>query len=139
MAKIYDIGIEAVSFTAAADLDAYQYHFVESAGSAAVGQVNVATSGSATYAPLGVLQNAPGAAGDVAEVIMFGPTKVYCTAPGTQIKYGDFIACDGSGHAVYTSTASVANGFAMENANSASVCYLSVFLMPGMNWLTRKV
>ena len=138
MVKVFDFGISDVSFLANETLAAYQYYFVESAGSAAVGSVALANSGSATYSPLGVVQNEP-ASGDEATVRMMGSTKVVAAAPGTQILCGHWVTCNGSGQAAYTSVASLACGFALSNSDSSASSIIEMFFDPGMSWLTRKV
>jgi len=69
----YEISNYAVKITlpAAADLSAKQYYFVKvnSSGQAAL-------CAAATDKPIGVLQNAPAAAGDAAEILVIGGTKL---------------------------------------------------------------
>jgi hypothetical protein len=132
------MGISPVSFVAGEDISDYIYHFVESAGSANDNKVNLADSGSATYSPLGVLQNDP-ESGEEASVILFGPTKVVFSAPGTQIKLGHWVTCDGSGHACYTAEASLAVGYALMTGDSSASCYGEIFFAPNMSWLTHMV
>jgi hypothetical protein len=138
MPTVRDIGIKPATFIAHADLDAYQYHFVESSGSAHDGYVQLCSSGSTTYGPIGILQNEPGAAGDAAEVMIYGFSQLYCTAPGTRILNGDFITSDASGHGVVTTTASLAHAVAMQNADASEVCLIEVMLIPGMSWLSKR-
>ena len=137
MTSVHDIGIVPAPFKAGEDLSSYQYHFVEAGGSANENTVYFADSGSATYSPLGVLQDAP-STGDAAAVVMLGPTKVVASAPGTQIKFGHWVTCDGSAHAAYTAEASLACGFALGTADSSASSIVEIFMFPNM-WLTRML
>ena len=74
-------------FTAAADLSAKQYYFV--AAGSIVGEVAAAT-GASNPVPIGVLQNAPGAAGR-ARVRVFGVTLLTGCAGTCDIGYGRFV------------------------------------------------
>jgi TRAP-type C4-dicarboxylate transport system permease small subunit len=74
-----------VSYPASGDLSASQYFFVALNSS---GQAVVVTS--ATQTPIGVLQNKPKAAGQMAEVVVIGVTKVVAAgtiAVGAQVSF----------------------------------------------------
>ena len=97
MAGARYLGIADAAFTAATDLTAKQYFFVQPGS--VVGEVKLATGGSDT-APIGVLQNSP-SAGQEARVRVMGFSKVYAVAvTGSPIAYGNFIGVNLSGEAV---------------------------------------
>ena len=102
------------TFTANADLDAYQYHAV-TMGSVAR-EVKVGTGGSGPV-PLGVLQNDPNV-GEAAAVRIMGRTKCWASV-GTAITYGDFLYCGSIGH-LEVAAGSVASAFALEALASGS-------------------
>lgn len=83
----------ADSFIAGGDLSALQYHFVKLGASE--GQVVAITAD--TDVPVGVLQNAPDAAGKSATVVMFGRCKVKASAV---IALGALIGPSANGRAV---------------------------------------
>ena len=74
-------------YIAAESLTTKQYYFV--APGSIVGEV-IAATGASNPAPIGVLQNAPGAA-ELAYVRVFGVTTLTGCAAACQISYGRFI------------------------------------------------
>ena len=137
MVRVFNMGVLNVSFIANEDLSAYQYHFVESAGSANEGYVVLADSGSATYSPIGVLQNAP-ESGEEATVCMFGPTKIHADYAAGTIDIGEWLTCNGSGEAEYTAVASLAVGFSLSPGDSSASNVMHMFFDPMASWLTRR-
>lgn len=135
MVRISNMGLLNVSWTAAEDLSDYQYHFMESAGAGSQGAVKNADSGSATYSPIGVLQNDP-ESGEEATVVLFGPTKIVSTA---SVSVGEWLTCNGSGHADVTTEASLACGWALSQADSSASCIIEMFFAPTMCWLTKYI
>lgn len=79
--------IPAMQVASSADLSSEQFHVVTLVGE---GEVDLATS---TDAPLGVLQNAPGA-GESAEIMGLGITKVVA---GSTIAAGEAIGISSAG------------------------------------------
>jgi len=82
-------------FTADVSLTAKQYYFVSPAST--VGNVKAAT-GASNPAPIGVLQNAPDAAGK-ARVRVFGLTRLTACAGTCNMIYGKFIRSSSVGAA----------------------------------------
>lgn len=97
MTAYHDVGFD-VSFEAKADLNDYQYHFVQSEGpaSGSAGVVNVGTGGSNT-GPAGVLQDDP-RAGGAGKIRMMGVTKLRVNAAGSTIVFGRLLTCGSDGH-----------------------------------------
>lgn len=137
MVRVYNVGLHNVGMIAGEDLSSYQYHLVESGGSTNEGYCYLADSGSTTYGPIGVLQNAP-ESGEEATVCMFGPTKVEAPAPGTQIGIGNFVTCNGSGQATYTTTASLACGWALSTGDSSASSIIHIWFDPSICGLTKR-
>ena len=109
------------SLKAAADLSAYQYHFVILS---AARTVNVSADNGVIY---GVLQNDPAAAGRPAEVMVYGITNVVA---GAAVTYGQRVGSDGSGHAIPVATDNdYIGGIAREDADANDV--FSMLLTPG--------
>ena len=79
------------------DLSSYQYHPVVLSGTNTIDHISTTTAG-VDY-PIGILQNAPSAAGQAAEVCIFGITKVIM---GGTASYNDLLGNDtaNGGHAV---------------------------------------
>ena len=105
-----------MTFEAAADLSAKQYHFVEFSS----GQVNACNA--LTDVPLGVLQNKPSAQGRPAEVLVMGVTKVNSDAALSQ---GDLIGPSADGQAdarvIGTDTTHYVVGRMLEATSGAGV------------------
>ena len=82
------------SFAAAADLSTHQFKlvYIDANGRAALGTAY-------TSPVMGVLQNKPAAADDVARVRMIGISKVKC---GAALNESDFIASNGEGFGTAT-------------------------------------
>ena len=111
-----------ISVLADADLSAYQYHFVKLSADNTVG---VCTG--ASDIPLGVLQNKPSAAGQVARGRVMGVSRVYTGVGG--ITFANKIGTDASGHGVPKSAnKAVFLGEAMETTASTVLC--AVILHP---------
>ena len=132
MAKVLGISTEHdLSFKANVSLADYQYHCVEFTDTADT--VDLADGASATYGTLGILQNAPAAAGE-AQVRVFGPSKAVCSA--TTANAGCWLTRDASGHLVVTTTGSLAVAWALETPDSAASSIIDVFLFPFIQSLT---
>ena len=80
-------------FTAALDLSAKQYYFV--AAGSIVGEV-IGATGASNPTPLGVLQNAPAAAGE-ARVRVLGKTSLTGSPASCNLGYGRFISSGSAG------------------------------------------
>jgi hypothetical protein len=131
-----------IPFEAKADLNASQYHFVQTEGLAAgsVNMVNVGT-GASNPGPLGVLQNDPKAAAEAA-VTMVGPTYVRANAAGSTIHQGRFLCCGSDGHAeptnyVNATTGSplIANAISLSHTTADDVL-IEAFVFPAMIYVT---
>lgn len=105
--------VVSITIEAGGDLSAGQYKFVTLASD---GQVDLTAS--AGGAALGVLQNAPAAAGEPAQVAIAGRVKV--TAGGT-ITAGDKVQSDASGDALLAATGDHVLGYAAESAVDGDV------------------
>lgn len=109
------------SFTAGADLSAYQFHAV------ILTSAKLALATSATVLILGVLQDKPNADGRAGSVCVFGESKMVA---GGAITAGQFVVADASGHAVAvtlgTTTTNVCIGRALEDATTSDVFRLHV-------------
>lgn len=117
------------SFKADVDLSAKQYYFVIPASTAGYVQA-CATAGACV---LGILQNDP-AAGEEAQVRMFGPSKIIANA-GSAITYGGPVksGSDGMGWGSATITACThICAVACEALASGSGIEIEVFLLPPM-------
>lgn len=110
--------LSCLSFVAAADLHASQFHFVALDVN---GYVNLPAGANAVC--LGVLQDKPAFAGDVATVAIGGISRVYVGSGG--VTAGNRIANDASGHAIAGSTGYV-NGTAMTTAAEGHLCEVLV-------------
>lgn len=112
MAHYGDNQIKLTGLTATSSLAAKQYHLVKFASTA--GQVKVASS--ATSNLVGVLQNDP-AAGEAAEVAIFGESKVVAAA---SISVGDKLVSNSTGQAKTSSTiGAVVIGYAKTASSTA--------------------
>ena len=132
MSKWFDMGISDVSFLASESMASnWQYHFVELQ---TAGYVSKCDSGSATYGPIGILQNAP-ASGEEAQVRMLGCSKLVIDSTGAS--FGAWITSDGSGRGSATTEGSLATAIALEDSDAAASSIINVFFMP-VNWLTKK-
>jgi hypothetical protein len=132
MAAPFDLGISDVTFVAGEDMSSnWQYHFVELQ---TAGQVHKADSGSATYSPIGILQNEP-ASGGIAVVRMLGCSKLVIDSTGAS--YGAWLRTDGSGRGVATTTGSTACAIALDNSDTSASSIIQVFFAP-MSHLTLK-
>lgn len=87
-----------VSLLADGDLSTYQYHFVKLTAAGTVGIVSHATN---DY-PLGVLQNKPSAAGEVARVRVMGVSRVMTGVGG--LAFSNKVGSDASGHGIAKAT-----------------------------------
>lgn len=108
------VGIDEI-FTAAIDLSAKQFYFV--APGSIVGEVTTST-GASNPVPVGVLQNAPGAAGQ-ARVRVFGTTQLTACAGTCDVNYGRFVRSSSVGAAEVP--ASAGGAFVLGRWLSASV------------------
>jgi len=128
MANYSGTGLD-LPFTAASDMDSYQYRFVKidtSTGTYA-GAVNLATGGS-NPVPIGVLQNDP-RAGTAANVRIAGVTKVFISS-STAIQNGNLLMSGSAGEAeIVDANASAFSGVALE-AITAGSGYISMLLRP---------
>ncbi len=132
MAKCPSIGLVPATYLAGEAMTTHQYHFVESQTD---GQAHIADSGSTTYSPFGILQNAP-ASGEEAVVCLFGPSLLVVDSTGAS--YGAWITCNGSGHGTATTVASLAVAFALADSDTSASSIIPVFFSPLMSWLTLK-
>jgi hypothetical protein len=103
--------IKVGQFTASADLSAKQYHFVKMSGND-----TVTVTAAITDVPIGVLQNNP-ASGGVAEVALFGVTKV--VADGT-LAAGNLIGTSADGQADAIAAGTDTTVYIMGHAVSAA-------------------
>lgn len=101
--------ISDVTFEAAADLSAKQFHFVKLT---AANTVNVCTA--TTDNPVGVLQNKPSAAGRPAVVRIFGMSKVVASGA---ISAGALLATEADAEAGIPATNDPVVGKALEAAS----------------------
>ena len=104
-----------ISMPANADLSTKQYFFVRGTNSSGVLRASLAGDGEFA---LGVLQNKPSAAGDVARIAVSGIAKVEA---GGSVTAGDPVACDASGNAVTASSGDVSLGIAMISADDGDL------------------
>jgi hypothetical protein len=113
MAVIAQMPLLVNSWPAGADLSGSQFYFVELAS----GEVTVCND--VTDVPIGVLQNKP-TAGQSAEVVMLGSTKVSADAAITE---GALIGCSADGQAeakvIGTDTTEYVCGRVLEAASNA--------------------
>ena len=122
------------SFTANADLNAYQYHAVTT-GSVAR-EVKVGTGGSSPI-PLGILQNDPNV-GSEAVVRLMGKTKAWVSAStGTDVSAGDFLTCGSQGH-MELIEGSTAWAVALEPMTAATGCGVIEVLWFGVGFFTES-
>ena len=117
------------TFTAYADLDAYQYHVVQT-GSVAR-EIEVGQGGSSPI-PLGVLQNDPEELTE-ATVRIMGRTKCWASTAtgGSMIAYGDFLACASAGH-LERPGGSTAQAIALEALAAAGSAIIEVLWFGNM-------
>jgi hypothetical protein len=132
MAKCPDLGVSNTTFTAGETMTSSQYHFVELQTAP---KVHLCDSGSATYYPIGILQNAP-ASGEEAVVCMLGCSLLKIDSTGAS--YGAWITTNGSAYGAATTTASLACAIALADSNGSASSIIPVFFSPAMGWLTRK-
>ena len=133
MVAVPEFGISDISFLAGESMASnYQYHFVELQSA---GYVHKADSGSATYAPIGVLQNNP-ASGEDAAVCVIGATKLVIDSTGAS--YGAWLTCDGSGRGSATTTASLVCAVALADSDTSASSIIPVLLCPGRSHLATK-
>jgi hypothetical protein len=132
MAKIWDLGIADWPATAGEAMTTHQYRFVELQSD---GNVHKADSGSATYSPIGILQNAP-ASGEEARVRMLGISKLVVDSTGAS--YGAWLRTDGSGRGTATTTGSLACAIALATSDTSASSIIPVFFSPAMGDLTKK-
>ena len=101
MAVTYEAAV-VISFPAGANLSAFQFYPVALTTSASYPQGALGTIGATTTKPFGVLQDAPDTAGDMAAVVVSGPSK--CVAYGGTINTGDSMGVAATGEATATTT-----------------------------------
>ena len=102
-----------ISYPVGADLSSYQHYFCEVASGVA------SVCDAITDVPRGVMQNKPDASGKIAELVVFGPTKVVA---GEAITEGALIGTDAEGKAqplvIGTDTTVYIVGVALEAASN---------------------
>lgn len=91
-----------VSFPAGSDLSAFQFYPVAVTTSGTYPQGALTTIGATTTKPFGVLQDAPDTAGEMAAVVISGPSK--CVAYGGTINTTDSLGVAATGEATATTT-----------------------------------
>lgn len=137
MGATFGDGID-ITFVANANLNAVQYHFVQTTGSLAadVGDVEAGTGG-CNPGVLGVLQNDP-ASGVSAAVRMIGSTQLYVNAAGSTIHFGRLLTCASDGHGElfdYTAAAGgspvVSHAIALGHTTSDGAI-IEAFVVPNM-------
>lgn len=106
----YEIPGFTRSYSVAADLTATKYRFVKMSGA------TVVPIAAATDKGVGVLQNAPKAAGDVATVMIDGVTRVYS---GAAITAGAAVYLDSVGRVTTVAQAGQCVGYAEQAASGA--------------------
>lgn len=105
--------IQAVGYTASADLSGYQYCFVKSAGAKTVALQT--TAGDPVF---GILQNAP-TANLAAEIDVIGFTKVKL---GAAVAAGAQVMCEATtGRAITATTGEVAVGYVPDGGGDGEV------------------
>jgi hypothetical protein len=126
MAYYSGFGID-LPFTAASDMNGYQYRFVkiDTDTGTYTNAVNLAT-GASNPVPLGVLTNDP-MAGGTANVRVAGVAKVW-TATIAAVEVGKFLVAGSTGQAELA-TGSGFNAIALEDMTAGSG-YISVLLRP---------
>lgn len=132
MAKCPDLGISNTTYLAGEDMSSKQYHFVELQSQT---YVHLCDSGSATYFPIGILQNAP-ESGEEAVICMLGCSLLKIDSTGAS--FGAWVTTNGSAYGAATTTASLACAIALADSNSSASSIIPVFFSPAMGWLTRK-
>lgn len=112
---------------AARDLSSYQFHAMKLDTSALVDYVNSASAG----VPVGVLQNAPAAAGAEAEVATEGTSLLFVDGASVNIAIGDLLGSNSNYHgAKVTADKAVYFAQAME-ASTADADLIEVKLLGG--------
>jgi hypothetical protein len=120
-------GIE--SFKAAADLSAHQWKGVKLTAKDTVNVVSAAADRA-----IGVLMNKPTAAGQHAQVLMFGQRmKAVSDGSGTAIAVGDYVGFNASGKLVKKATADYSVIGIANDASSADGVIIEFFCIP-INW-----
>ena len=126
MANYSGFGLD-LPFTAASDMDTYQYRFVKLDTVMGAPYVNLATGGS-NPVPIGVLQNDP-RAGGAANVRVAGTTKLWMAdAAAAAVSMGNFIR-SGSNGLGDLATGSAFSAIALEDM-TAGCGYITVLLRP---------
>lgn len=123
MALSFEEALSCISVPANTDLSTKQYYFVKLTNSSGTGRAALAGDGDHA---IGVLQNKPDAANEVATVAFSGISKV--VAGGT-ITAGQYVASDTNGAAVVAATGDIVIGVAMLSADSADL--VPVLLLTG--------
>lgn len=93
MANYFNIGITPAPFIADEDLTSHQWKLVKAAST--VGYVASSTS-ACNPMPIGVLVNDP-SAGQLAEVVLFGPTKAKARANASTLDHGAWLKAASDG------------------------------------------
>ncbi|MFN8533856.1 MAG: hypothetical protein U0556_09935 [Dehalococcoidia bacterium] len=110
------------TFTAAADLSAKQFYFVEIVS----GGVNVCSA--AADRAIGILQDAP-KSGEAARVRILGRSKLVTNGSGTQIAAGDAVGPADGGKGVKKATADYSMSALADGASAADGTVISVLLL----------
>lgn len=109
-----------VSLLADGDLSAYQYHFVKMTDENTVGVCSGATDN-----PIGILQNEPKAAGNVARVRIHGVSRVMA---GGAIVAGDKVGTDAAGEGIAKTVSKTEYmGIALVGASATQLATVLVF------------
>lgn len=138
MAIKADIGISPLGgLVAGEDLTGYQYRFVELQSDQANFSVWKADSASATYAPLGILQNAP-STNEEASVMVFGTSKLIVGHAGGATSPGSMLTRDTSGRGYLTTTGSLAYAIALEDSDASASSIISVMVNTMMGHLSHS-
>lgn len=138
MTRVPNISISpAGGFIAGEDLTGYQYRWVELQSDQANFSVWKADSASATYAPIGVLQNAP-STNDEASVMIFGVSKLVVSYSNGACSPGTMLTRDTSGRGYPTSTGSLAYAIALEDSDGSASSIIAVIVNPMMGHLSHS-
>ena len=109
-----------ISLLADGDLSAYQYHFVKMTDENTVGVCSGATDN-----PIGILQNEPKAAGQVARVRVHGVSRVMA---GGVVAFGDKVGTDANGEGIAkTFSKTEYLGIALVGANATQLATVLIF------------
>jgi len=115
MTLAFEEALRCISLPANADLSTKQYFFVKVTNSSGTGRAAVAGDGEHA---IGVLQNKPDAANEVATIAISGVSKV--SAGGT-ITAGQPVASDAAGEAVAAATGDIILGTALLSADDGDL------------------